>query len=141
MGGTGLIYDDDKYGCYMCIYIVSEERERDRERERDGERGTDREGEGEGEKERQKESQVLSCKHSRYCFFDPQVQPFQVQDNTFATAYNCIGYFTEATWMGIFTVAILLLVFYLSIVCAFSMNTIDRFEDPRGQTILVEKLH
>lgn len=70
-----------------------------------------------------------------------QVQPYNVKSNSFSVADNCIGYFTYVTWMGIVSVLVLLLILYVSILCVFSMKTIDQFEDPRGQTISVEKLH
>ena len=43
--------------------------------------------------------------------------------------------------MGIVSMGILLVIFYLAILCTFSMKSLDQFEDPRGQTISVEKLH
>lgn len=52
-----------------------------------------------------------------------------------------MGYFTEVTWMGIISVAIIILMLYVSILSVFSVKSIDKFEDPRGQTITVEKLH
>lgn len=61
--------------------------------------------------------------------------------STFSAAYNCEGYFTPTAWMGVVAVAILILILYLSIVSVFSVQTIDRFEDPRGESINVEKLH
>jgi len=59
----------------------------------------------------------------------------------FASAYNCHGYFQLSSWMGIFSVIILSLMLYISIVFAFSIQTMDRFDDPRGPTISVENLH
>ena len=59
----------------------------------------------------------------------------------FASAFNCQGYFTAASWMGVFSVLVLGLVFYVAIVFAFSIQTIDRFDDPRGPTITIENLH
>lgn len=82
---------------------------------------------------------TLYCLH--FLLFFIQVQPYSVNTNTFASAYNCEGYFTSTTWMGIVTVVILLLILYLSLLCVFSLHTIDKFEDPRGQSISVEKLH
>lgn len=71
-----------------------------------------------------------------------KVQPYHVENATdFSVADNCIGYFTEAGWMGIISMVILIIIIYLAILCAFSIKTLDQFEDPRGQTISVEKLH
>ncbi|XP_003385672.1 PREDICTED: V-type proton ATPase subunit S1-like [Amphimedon queenslandica] len=74
-------------------------------------------------------------------FKNLQVQPFSVSGNTFSTAYNCEGYFTPTAWMGVVAVAILILILYLSIVSVFSLQTINQFEDPRGESINVERLH
>lgn len=59
----------------------------------------------------------------------------------FSTIYECHGYFTLPSWMGVFSVVILLTLLYISIVFAFSIQTVDRFEDPRAPTISVENLH
>ena len=59
----------------------------------------------------------------------------------FASAYNCHSYFQLSSWMGIFSVVILSLMLYVSLVFAFSIQTMDRFDDPRGPTISVENLH
>ena len=64
-----------------------------------------------------------------------------MSSSTFSTAYNCEGYFTATAWMGVVAVAILILILYLSIISIFSVQTIDKFEDPRGESINVEKLH
>lgn len=70
-----------------------------------------------------------------------QVQPYNVYSSSFSTSDDCVGYFTIVTWMGIISVAILILILYVGIVVAFSINSIDLFEDPRGETIKVEKIH
>ena len=59
----------------------------------------------------------------------------------FASAYNCQGYFSNVTWMGIFAAIIIIFFLYVANVFAFSVETIDRFDDPRGPTITVENLH
>ena len=55
----------------------------------------------------------------------------------FNTVYECNGFFTLPSLMGVFSVIILLIVLYVSIVCAFSIETVDRFEDPRAPTISI----
>ena len=59
----------------------------------------------------------------------------------FGVVYDCHGFFTHISWMGIFSVAILLLVLYLSLLFAFSIEIMDRFEDPRAPTITIENIH
>lgn len=59
----------------------------------------------------------------------------------FNTVYDCNGYFTLSSWMGVFSVVILLIVLYVSVVFAFSVQSIDRFEDPRAPSITIENLH
>ena len=43
--------------------------------------------------------------------------------------------------MGIISIGILVLILYVSVVAAFSIKSIDSFEDSREETIKVEKLH
>lgn len=79
-----------------------------------------------------------------FIFFSGQVEPYNVSNKSvaqFSAADNCIGYFSEGSWMGIFSMLILIVIFYLAILCVFSMQTIDQYEDPRGQTISIDKLH
>lgn len=59
----------------------------------------------------------------------------------FGTAYNCQGYFGTSSLMGVVAVLILLVILYLSTVFIFSIQTIDRFDDPRGETVKFEILH
>ena len=59
----------------------------------------------------------------------------------FDTAYDCQGYFDISTWMGTFGVVIIVVMLYFAVLCIFAMQTVDRFDDPRGQTISVENLH
>ncbi|XP_064398738.1 uncharacterized protein LOC135345257 [Halichondria panicea] len=77
-----------------------------------------------------------------------QVQPFaslKVMGTPltlrFGTAYNCQGYFGTSSLMGVVAVLILLVILYLSTVFIFSIQTIDRFDDPRGETVKFEILH
>ena len=43
--------------------------------------------------------------------------------------------------MGTFVVIVVTLMLYLATLAVFSAQTVDRFDDPRGQTISVENLH
>lgn len=43
--------------------------------------------------------------------------------------------------MGIFSVIITLIVLYLATVFVFSIQTLDRFDDPKDPTITIENLH
>lgn len=91
---------------------------------------------------------LIGFEGSVFQFLSVQVQPYNVTFTTslsnnpfFSSTYNCEGYFTFPSWMGVFIVLLLLLILYLSTIFIFSMQTIDRFDDPRGQTINVENLH
>ena len=59
----------------------------------------------------------------------------------FSTVCDCHGYLTLPSMMGIFSSVILLIVLYISIVFMFSIEIMDRFEDPRAPTIHIENLH
>ena len=59
----------------------------------------------------------------------------------FSSVYDCEGYFDIATWMGTFVAVVVIIMFYFATLTLFSMQTVDRFDDPRGRTISVENLH
>jgi hypothetical protein len=60
---------------------------------------------------------------------------------SFSSVYYCEGYFDVSSWMGTFVVIVVTLMLYLATLAVFSAQTVDRFDDPRGQTISVENLH
>ncbi|XP_029208332.2 V-type proton ATPase subunit S1-like [Acropora millepora] len=81
---------------------------------------------------------TLNNDNSSISFKQFQVQPFNVPGNgTFSYAYDCIGFFTIPIFMGLITAGVLLVILFCGILSMLSLTTMDRFDDPKGQTIQV----
>ena len=75
-----------------------------------------------------------------YLFFPDliQIQGFGLANGTnFAYASDCAGFFTPGIWMGLLTSLLMLLIFVYSLHMIMQLNTMDRFDDPKGPSILV----
>ena len=59
----------------------------------------------------------------------------------FGASSNCQGYLSTASLMGLVAGVVLILVLYCSVIFIFSIQSLDRFDDPRGTTITVQNLH
>lgn len=68
-------------------------------------------------------------------FIDLQVQPYA--NGKFSSPIDCIPYFSAAIWSGIFITFILALVIAWGIIMIMDINTMDRFDDPKGKTITI----
>ncbi|XP_038061345.1 V-type proton ATPase subunit S1-like [Patiria miniata] len=70
-----------------------------------------------------------------------QVQPTGVKTvkdvPQFGTANDCVGFFTEGIWMGLFTGLILLLILSFGVGMISNLRVMDKFDDPKGKTITV----
>lgn len=81
---------------------------------------------------------TLNNDNSSISFKQFQVQPFNVPGNgTFSYAYDCVGFFTIGIFMGLITAGVLLVILFCGILSMLSLTTMDRFDDPKGQTIQV----
>lgn len=65
-----------------------------------------------------------------------QIQPY-FEDGRFGPPIDCVPYFSAAIWSGIFIVFILSIVLAWGIVMIMDINTMDRFDDPKGKTITI----
>merc|ERR1719414_918164 len=65
-----------------------------------------------------------------------QIQ-YQIKNDQFGMANDCVGFFTIPIWMGLFTTLILISILSYGILMLSSINTMDRFDDPKGKTITV----
>jgi len=65
-----------------------------------------------------------------------QIQ-FQIKNDQFGMANDCVGFFTIPIWMGLFTTLIMISILSYGILMLSSINTMDRFDDPKGKTISV----
>lgn len=66
-----------------------------------------------------------------------QIQGFNVEDNRFAYASDCTSFFTRAIWMALITSLILLYILTFGIHMIMQLTTNDRFDDPKGQALIV----
>ncbi|XP_030589491.1 V-type proton ATPase subunit S1-like [Archocentrus centrarchus] len=71
-------------------------------------------------------------------FIDFQIQGFGLSNSTdFSYASDCASFFTPAIWMGLLTVLLMLLILVYGLHMIMQVNTMDRFDDPKGPTISV----
>lgn len=71
-------------------------------------------------------------------FVDFQIQGFTLTNGTnFSYASDCAGFFTPAIWMGLLTSLLMLLIFVYGLHMIMHLNTMDRFDDPKGPSISV----
>ncbi|KAM9856105.1 V-type proton ATPase subunit S1b isoform 2-T2 [Aulostomus maculatus] len=77
----------------------------------------------------------------RLNFIDFQIQGFGLGNTTnFSYASDCAGFFTPGIWMGLLTSLIMLLIFVYGLHMIMQLNTMDRFDDPKGPSISVPQL-
>lgn len=71
-------------------------------------------------------------------FIDFQIQGFGLGNTTdFSYASDCAGFFTPGIWMGLLTALLMLLIFVYGLHMIMHLNTMDRFDDPKGPSISV----
>ncbi|XP_054912793.1 V-type proton ATPase subunit S1-like [Poeciliopsis prolifica] len=71
-------------------------------------------------------------------FVDFQIQGFRLSNGTnFSYASDCAGFFTAGIWMGLITSLLMLLIFVYGLHMIMQLNTMDRFDDPKGPSIAV----
>lgn len=73
------------------------------------------------------------------CFlFFIQIQGFGLANSTnFSYASDCASFFTPAIWMGLVTVLLTLQILVYGLHMIMQINTMDRFDDPKGPSISV----
>jgi V-type H+-transporting ATPase S1 subunit len=85
----------------------------------------------------------LSDARNHIIFADIQIQPMftPAEGETlthFADRHNdCVGFFSPAIWGALFVVIILVLIMSCGITMMLDIRTMDRFDDPKGKTIIV----
>lgn len=70
-------------------------------------------------------------------FIELQIQAFGISNNQFGYYNDCTGFFTIPIWMGVITMLSMLAIVLLGIAMLLSINTMDRYDDPKGKTITV----
>lgn len=67
-----------------------------------------------------------------------QIQGFGLNNGTnFSYANDCAGFFTPGIWMGLLTSLLMLFIFVYGLHMIMHLNTMDRFDDPKGPSISV----
>ncbi|KAM7411244.1 hypothetical protein PAMA_021302 [Pampus argenteus] len=71
-------------------------------------------------------------------FIDFQIQGFGLVKGTdFSYASDCASFFTPGIWMGLLTSLLMLYIFAYGLHMIMQLNTMDRFDDPKGPSISV----
>ncbi|XP_057685701.1 V-type proton ATPase subunit S1-like [Corythoichthys intestinalis] len=71
-------------------------------------------------------------------FSDFQIQGFGLANGTnFSYASDCAGFFTPGIWMGLLTSLLMLTILVYGLHMIMQLNTMDRFDDPKGPSISV----
>jgi len=65
------------------------------------------------------------------------MQAFGIKNNMFGHYNDCIGFFTVPIWMGVITMMTMLSIVLLGVGMLLSINTMDRYDDPKGKTITI----
>lgn len=55
----------------------------------------------------------------------------------FSDAYDCVGFTSIPIWTGIFVNVLLISILIWALVMIMDINTMDRFDDPKGKTITI----
>ncbi|NWX52360.1 VAS1 ATPase, partial [Steatornis caripensis] len=66
-----------------------------------------------------------------------QIQGFNVENNQFAYASDCTGFFTPGIWMGLVTSIVLVCILTYGIHMIMQLTTNSRFDDPKGPALSV----
>ncbi|XP_030230569.1 V-type proton ATPase subunit S1 [Gadus morhua] len=71
-------------------------------------------------------------------FVDFQIQGFGLANGTdFSYASDCAGFFSAGIWMGLLTTLLMLWILTYGLSMILQVNTVDRFDDPKGPCISV----
>lgn len=77
---------------------------------------------------------------TRIYLVDFQIQPEfdSVEKITaFSTSQDCVGFFSAGIWGGLFVIIILLSILSYGLTAIMDIKTMDRFDDPKGKTIII----
>lgn len=87
------------------------------------------------------ESAAVNNMYNTLSFKSLQLQaPFDgtyKEDFPFGDSWDCVGFVTPGILMGLFVVALLLVIMFVGVCWMMDINTMDRFDDPKGKTITI----
>jgi V-type H+-transporting ATPase S1 subunit len=66
-----------------------------------------------------------------------QIQAYGVTEDHFGHYNDCQGFFSIGIWMAIICIAVLIAIVLFGIIMLSSITTMDRYDDPKGKTIMV----
>lgn len=55
----------------------------------------------------------------------------------FGGAWDCVGFFTVPIWVGLLTSLLFVFILSVGMYMLSDIKTMDRFDDPKGQPIMV----
>lgn len=55
----------------------------------------------------------------------------------FGDSWDCVGFVTPGILMGLFVILLLLIIMFVGVCWMMDINTMDRFDDPKGKTITI----
>lgn len=74
-------------------------------------------------------------------FENMQMQPNFIESTEkfikFGDAWQCVGYFSPGIWSGLFIAFLFLSILSTGLTWIMDIHTMDRFDDPKGKTIIV----
>nr|XP_053646899.1 V-type proton ATPase subunit S1-like [Cherax quadricarinatus]XP_053646900.1 V-type proton ATPase subunit S1-like [Cherax quadricarinatus] len=65
-----------------------------------------------------------------------QMQPFSLKPS-FDDAWDCVGFFTVSIWMSLLATLLMVIILSIGMYMLSDIKTMDRFDDPKGQPIMV----
>lgn len=76
--------------------------------------------------------------NSKIVFEEVQLQPFwDAPADVFGDAWHCVGFTTGGILSGLFLILIFIIIGAYGIAWMMDIRTMDRFDDPKGKTIIV----
>ncbi|KAH8292595.1 hypothetical protein KR018_010171 [Drosophila ironensis] len=87
------------------------------------------------------ESDAKENRYNSLTFKSLQLQaPFDAsykENFAFGDSWDCVGFVTPGILMGLLVVALLLVIMFIGVCWMMDINTMDRFDDPKGKTITI----
>jgi V-type H+-transporting ATPase S1 subunit len=66
-----------------------------------------------------------------------QIQAFSVKGVQFSHYNDCVGFFSGPIWMAIISCIVMVAILLFGVIMLLDINTMDRFDDPKGKTITI----
>lgn len=66
-----------------------------------------------------------------------QVQPYMENPDVFGEPYDCVSFFTAPILAGLLITLLLCFILVIGLAWIMDINTMDRFDDPKGKTITI----